>query len=88
MTNKRGTVLYVGITSNLIKRVWDHKQGVVEGFTKRYNINKLVYYEQFGSIELAILREKQLKVGSRLKKENLIYSFNPNGEDLYKRIIR
>jgi len=61
MSNRYNKVLYVGITSNLIKRVWEHKNKVVDGFTKRYNLNKLVYYEIYDDIETAINREKQIK---------------------------
>jgi putative endonuclease len=62
MTNKTNTTLYTGVTSNLIKRVYQHKSKLIEGFTKRYNITKLVYYEGFESIESAILREKQIRL--------------------------
>ncbi|MFW6118238.1 MAG: GIY-YIG nuclease family protein [Chloroflexota bacterium] len=68
MTNNRNTVLYVGVTNNLMKRVYEHKAKLVDGFTKKYNIVKLVYYEIFEDIENAILREKQIKNGSRHKK--------------------
>ena len=83
MMNKRNTVLYTGITSNLKKRIYEHKENLVEGFTKKYNIHKLVYYEAFNDVEQAILREKQIKAGSRNKKIRLINSMNPNWEDLY-----
>lgn len=83
MTNKRNTVLYTGITSNLKKRVYEHKEKLVAGFTKRYNINKLVYYEVFGNVYGAITREKKIKSGSRQKKINLIKSLNPQWDDLY-----
>ena len=83
MTNKRNTVLYTGVTSNLRKRVYQHKDKMVEGFTKRYNISKLVYYEVFRDPENAILREKQIKGGSRDKKIRLIESKNQNWKDIY-----
>jgi putative endonuclease len=83
MTNKVNTVIYTGVTSNLKKRVYEHKQKMIAGFTKKYNINKLVYYEVFDDMENAILREKQVKAGSRQKKINLIKSINPDFEDLY-----
>ena len=83
MTNSRNTVLYVGVTNNLIKRVYEHKAKLVDGFTKKYNIVKLVYYEIFEDIENAILREKQLKTGSRQKKNTLIDSTNREWRDLY-----
>nr|WP_223144584.1 GIY-YIG nuclease family protein [Deferribacter autotrophicus] len=77
------TVLYTCVTSNLLKRVYEHKHELVDGFTKRYKIKKLVYYEVFDSIEEAIKREKQIKGGSRKKKIALIESINPNWSDLY-----
>jgi len=83
MTNKKNTVLYTGITSNLKKRIYEHKENLVEGFTKKYNVHKLVYYKVFNDIEEAILREKQIKAGSRNKKTKLINSMNPNWKDLY-----
>ena len=82
MTNKINTVFYTGVTSNLLKRIYEHKNKVVDGFTKRYNITKLVYYEVFDSPEAAIQREKQIKGGSRKKKIDLIKSINPEFEDL------
>lgn len=72
LTNKRKTVLYVGVSDNLVKRVWQHKNKVVKGFTEKYNIDKLVYYEIFENPEEAIKREKQLKGGSRNDKVTLI----------------
>ncbi len=85
LTNKNNTVLYTGVTSDLIKRVWEHQTGKYpNSFTSRYNVTKLVYYEEFGTIEEAISREKQLKSGSRNKKVKLIEDFNPSWEDLYE----
>ena len=86
MTNKMNTVLYTGITGNLIKRAYEHKQKLVQGFTKKYNINKLVYYEIFDDPENAIAREKQIKAGSRKRKIALIESKNPEWKDLYDEI--
>ena len=86
MTNKIDTVIYVGVTNNLKKRVYEHKHKLVEGFTKKYNANKLVFYEIFDDINNAIAREKQIKASSRNKKMNLINSFNPNLSDLYDTI--
>jgi putative endonuclease len=83
MTNSRNTVLYVGVTNNLINRVYEHKAKLADGFTKKYNIVKLVYYEIFEDIENAILREKQIKAGSRQKKIRLIDSTNREWRDLY-----
>ena len=83
MTNKYNTVLCAGVTSNLAKRAYEHKEKIVKGFTARYNITKLVYYEVCDNIESAILREKQIKAGSRTKKISLIKGMNPDFEDLY-----
>lgn len=83
MTNKRNNVLYTGVTNNLIRRVWEHKNGMPLGFTGKYRVTKLVYYEVFTSIEHAIFREKQIKAGSRQKKIDLIISMNPEWRDLY-----
>ena len=82
MTNYSQSSLYIGVTSNLQKRVWEHKNKVVAGFTKKYNINKLVYYELTDSIETAINREKQLKRWHRDWKINLIKEMNPEFRDL------
>lgn len=81
--NKRNGTLYTGVTSNLVKRVFEHKNKVVEGFTKMYSVDKLGYYEISDSIEAAIVREKQIKAGSRKNKLKLIESINPNWNDLY-----
>ena len=86
MTNKRNTVLYTGVTNDLKRRVYEHKEKLAEGFTKRYNITKLVYYEVFDDIENAILREKQIKGGSRQKKVNLINSMNKEWRDLFEEL--
>ena len=83
MTNKNNTVLYTGVTNNLQKRVYEHKEKLVEGFTKKYNVVKLVYYEIFDDPESAITREKQIKAGSRQKKLDLINSMNQEWKDLY-----
>ena len=83
MTNKINTVLYTGITSNLKKRIWEHKEKTIKGFTKKYNIDKLIYWEVFNDPENAILREKQIKAGSRNKKIELIKGINPEWKDLY-----
>ncbi|NEO57269.1 MAG: GIY-YIG nuclease family protein [Okeania sp. SIO3B5] len=87
MTNKRNTVLYTRVTNDLIRRIYEHKSKIVEGFTKRYNVNKLVYYEMYEDISQAIAREKQIKAGSRQKKINLINSINPEWKDPYLEII-
>lgn len=83
MTDKGHRVLYTGVTSNLFKRVAEHKDKVVSGFTSVYNVTKLVYYEEHNTIEEAIAREKQIKGGSRQKKLDLIESRNPEWKDLY-----
>ena len=83
MTNKGNTVLYTGVTNDLRRRVYEHKTKMIEGFTERYNINKLVYYEVSQNVESAILREKQIKGGSRSKKIRLINNINPKWDDLY-----
>lgn len=88
MSNRYNTTLYIGVTTNIVKRVWEHKKGIAKGFTKKYNLNKLVYFEVSESIETAIEREKQLKGGSRTKKEGLINQFNPEWKDLYGEIIK
>jgi len=85
--NNRPT-LYIGVTSNLIKRVYEHKQGLVDGFSKKYQLYKLLYYEVFGDIEEAIKREKQLKNWHREWKLNLIKSKNPDFKNLYPEIVR
>ena len=76
MSNDRNTTLYTGVTNDLQRRVYEHKEGLIEEFTKKYNVKKLVYYEITGSIESAILREKQIKSGSRKKKVDLINRMN------------
>ena len=87
MTNKTNTTLYVGVTSNLKQRVDKHKTGFyANSFSKRYKLHKLVYFEGFSRIEEAIAREKQLKAGSRKKKEDLIIKVNPDWKDLYSEI--
>lgn len=83
ITNKHDTVIYTGVTNDLRKRVYEHREGLVDGFTKKYNVKKLVYYEIADDIESAIAREKQIKAGSRKKKIALIKSMNPAFKDLY-----
>jgi len=85
--SQRNGTLYVGVTSNLVKRVYEHKSKLADGFTKRYNVDKLGYYEIFPTIEGAITREKQIKGGSRKKKIDLIEGMNPNWNDLYHEIV-
>lgn len=82
MTNKHNTVLYTGVTNDLNRRVYEHKNKILKGFTAKYNINKLVYYEHTTDVEAAIFREKQIKAGSRAKKIALIEGMNSQWEDL------
>ena len=82
LSNKRNGTLYVGVTSNLVKRIFEHKEKVVSGFSAKYNLDLLVYYEERWSIEEAIQREKQLKAGNRKEKLSLIESINPDWKDL------
>ncbi|MGE4318521.1 MAG: GIY-YIG nuclease family protein [Deferribacterales bacterium] len=84
LTNKTHTVLYIGVTSNLVQRIYQHREKQADGFTAKYNISKLVYYEVADDIETAIIREKQLKNKSRKTKEELVSSMNPEWIDLYK----
>ena len=86
LTNKNNTVLYTGVTNNLIRRIAEHKAGLGGKFTKKYNAHKLIYYETYESIESAIVREKQIKAGSRQKKIDLIVSMNKDWEDLYLKL--
>jgi putative endonuclease len=86
MTNDYNTVLYTGVTNNLQRRVYEHKEKIIEGFTKKYNITKLVYYEVFGDAYTAISREKQIKAGSRQKKIDLVNSINQEWKDLYNEL--
>ncbi|MBQ8375412.1 MAG: GIY-YIG nuclease family protein [Clostridia bacterium] len=85
LTNKSNSVLYTGVTNDLLRRLEEHRAKLsAESFTAKYNINKLVYYETTESVDGAILREKQIKAGSRAKKRALIESENPEWEDLSK----
>jgi putative endonuclease len=86
VTNRRDGTIYVGVTSNLAQRIWQHREGVVEGFTKRYNLKRLVYVEHHDDIRNAIQREKNLKRWSRAWKVALIAANNPNWNDLYDKL--
>ena len=86
MTNKHNTVLYTGVTNDLRRRVYEHKEKMTEGFTKKYHITKLLYYEILREAESAISREKQIKGGSRQKKVGLIEGMNPQWKDLYEEL--
>jgi predicted GIY-YIG superfamily endonuclease len=83
LTNQNQTVYYIGVTSNIQKRLYEHRNHMYEGFTDKYNVTKVVYVEVTNRIEDAILREKQLKGWARVKKEALIKSLNPEFRDLY-----
>lgn len=87
ITNKFNTVLYIGVTNNLIRRIYEHRNKIVLGFSSKYNIFKLVYYEMYSSPQDAIIREKMLKNLVRRKKDALITQFNPNWKDLYDEIL-
>lgn len=82
VTNWTGDVMYVGITNNLEKRIAEHRSGVVSDFTKRYKCQKLVHFEHFGDIEMAIMREKEIKGWRREKKNALVFKNNPDRDDL------
>lgn len=85
--SKRNGTLYVGVSSNLVKRIWQHKNKLIDGFTKKYDVCRLVYFEMHDNMNLAIKREKQIKTWERLWKINLIESKNPTWRDLYLDIL-
>ena len=87
VTNKKNGTLYTGVTSDLIKRIYEHKESLIKGFTKKYDCKILVFYELYDTMELAILREKQIKGFSRKRKLDLIETINPYWRDLYKDIM-
>ena len=87
LASKRNGTLYTGVTSDLVKRIWEHKNDMVEGFTKRYSVHTLVWYELHESMESAILKEKRIKEWERIWKLQLIESDNPNWQDLYHNIL-
>ena len=87
LTNINNRVLYVGVTANIQKRIFEHKEKLIDGFSKKYNLTKLVYYESLGTIVDAILREKQIKGWLRKKKLDLINAMNPHWDDLYQRLF-
>jgi len=82
LTNKYNEVLYIGVTNDLARRVAEHRSGTIPGFTQKYNCHKLVYYEEYSEVEIAIAREKQLKKWSRPKKDTLIATMNKEWEEL------
>ena len=83
LTNKSNSVVYVGVTNDLVRRCHEHKKKLIKGFTEKYNVDRLVYYEVFDHIDFAIKREKQIKGYSRAKKDLLIDNVNPEREELY-----
>jgi len=87
LSSQRNGTLYVGVTSNLVQRIWQHKNDLVDGFTKNYQVHMLVWYEQHESMESAIVREKQIKEWKRQWKLELIEKSNPYWNDLYKTIV-
>ena len=87
LASKRNGTLYIGVTSDLPKRVWEHKNDVVEGFTKRYSVHRLVYYELHEDMESAIRREKHMKIWNRAWKLELIEKQNPDWRDLWEGIL-
>ena len=88
MTNAHHTVLYTGVTNDLARRVYEHKNGLGSAFVKKYNVQKLVYYQAGDDVHSVIAREKQIKGGSRKKKIDLISSLNPEWKDLYEEILK
>lgn len=87
ITNQHNTTLYIGVTSNLAQRIYQHKNKLVSGFSAKYNLNKLVYFEQFEDMDNAILREKRLKKWNRDWKNRLINELNPSWIDLYPDLL-
>jgi putative endonuclease len=87
VANRRNGTLYTGVTSDILRRVYEHRESVVPGFTARYGCKMLVWYEQYDDMIGAIAREKQIKAGSRRRKLALIEAFNPNWRDLYEELI-
>lgn len=84
LTNKNHNVMYVGVTNNLLRRVYEHKCHLIDGFTKKYNVTQLVYFEETNDINAALAREKQIKKWRREKKNNLVSTINPEWQDLSK----
>ena len=87
MTNNHHSVLYIGMTGYIAERGWQHKKKLIDGFTKKYNATKMVYFEKYANVDVAIRREKQLKGWTRKKKEALINKYNVNWEDVYHEAI-
>ena len=87
LASKRNGTLYIGVTNDLIRRVYEHKQGLVEGFTKKYKVDRLVFFEETNDVETAITREKQMKKWNRQWKIELIEKNNPEWKDLHERMV-
>ena len=87
LTNKTNKVMYIGVTNDLRRRIYEHKNELVDGFTKKYHIHKLVYYEIYKDINTAILREKKLKGLLRIRKNELVKTINPNWDDLSDKLF-
>jgi len=87
LTSAKNGTLYIGVTSNLVQRIWQHKNNEIKGFTEKYHVHMLVYYEQHATMESAIIREKQMKKWNRDWKINLIEKENPNWNDLWETIL-
>ena len=88
MASKKNGTLYIGVTNNLVRRVYEHKEGLIEGFTKKYNVKNLVYYEVYNDMYEAIKREKAMKKWLRKWKIELIEKTNPDWKDLYEEIVK
>ena len=87
MANKHNNVLYIGVTNNLVRRVYEHKKNLIEGFTKKYNCHKLVWFQQTNDVTAAITQEKRMKKWKREYKENVIREINPEWKDLYNDLV-
>ena len=87
LASKQNGALYIGVTNNLIRRVYEHKEGLIDGFSKKYNIKTLVYFEEYTNMKDAIIREKNIKVWQRKWKLRLIEEHNPVWKDLYPEIV-
>jgi putative endonuclease len=88
ITNRNNTTLYIGVTSNLVQRIYQHKNKLIKGFSAKYNVDKLVYFELFEDMENAITREKRLKLWKRDWKNRIINEMNPSWQDLYPDLTR
>ena len=87
LTNKSDSVMYVGVTNDIVRRMWEHKSDTIDGFTKRYHVHKLVYFEEYSEVNDAIAREKKIKGMTRQKKNSLVKINNPDFKDLSKSLV-